>query len=384
MKLFQIQRTPSVKIRVLELGASNQLFGAERWILALARYLDPVSFEVTVSVTQDSNDGHTELIDAARALGLRTGLIRARGRFDPRMVTKLVRAIRSDRFDLVHSHGYKTDTLAYLATRLTGARWISTPHGWSTQMDWKLKAYVYLGSRILRFADAVAPLSEVLCADMNLLGVPEERNHLILNGVDLDEVREATPVSRASLGLNGDFVVGYIGQLIPRKRVAILIEAFALFQQRVPNSKLLVVGCGEEEESLKCLVGTLQLSGQVNLLGFRPDRLSLLKVFDVFVLPSELEGIPRCLMEAMLAGVTVVATQISGTTDLVKDGVTGLTFKPGDTQHLCSVLERAWRDSELTKSLQSQAKHLVENRFSAKRMASEYGRLFQELLESKR
>jgi glycosyltransferase involved in cell wall biosynthesis len=368
------------KIKVLELGSSNYLLGAERWILALVKNLDPAVFDVTVSVVQDSQDGQTGLLELASRLGIRTELIRVNGRFDPRAVGKLVRVIRSNQTDIVHTHGYKSDILGYLASRLTGAKHVCTPHGWATHMDLKLKAYVYLDRKILPQADGVAPLSLSLFHDMRRVGVPDIRNRLILNGVDLTEVQEAAPLSRRSLGLADQFVIGYVGQLIPRKRVDSLIRAFALFHKDNADSTLLILGAGEEETALKALAKSLDLGGKVRFLGFREDRLSYLKVFDLFVLPSELEGIPRCLMEAMAAQINVVASDIPGTTDLVKNGVTGLTFPVGDDNRLSRCLMRIKHNLPLARTLRVQAAKLVESQYSAQRMADEYGHLFRSLL----
>lgn len=371
------------KIKVLELGSSNYLFGAERWILALVQNLDPALFDVTVSVIQDSAGGQTGLLDLASHLGIRTESIRANGRFDPRAVGKLVRLIRSNRIDIVHTHGYKTDILGYLATRLTRARQVCTPHGWATHMDLKLKAYVYLGNKVLPRADGIAPLSNALLEDLRKMGVPSDRTRLIPNAADLVEVEQAPSWSRSSLGLEGQYVVGYIGQLIPRKRIETLILAFARFHEVVHNSTLLILGEGETETVLKGVAASHRLTEKIRFLGFREDRLSYLKIFDVFVLPSELEGIPRCLMEAMAAGVNVVASDIAGTTDLVKHRVTGLTFPVGNDAALFRNLMELKQESSLATSLREHALKQVEQHHSARRMGKEYGEFFQQLLTSK-
>jgi glycosyltransferase involved in cell wall biosynthesis len=371
------------KIKVLELGASNYLFGAERWILALTRNLDPDLFEVTVSVIQDSSNGETGLLESASRLGFQSELIRVSGPLDPRAITKLARLIRSRRIDILHTHGYKTDILGYLATRLAPALLICTPHGWSTHMDLKLKTYMYLGKKVLRRADAVGPLSKELFEDVRNLGIPLERNRLILNSVDLLEVQDALPHSRKSLELAGEFVIGYIGELIARKHVDTLVRAFAHLRQYNIDSTLMILGNGDQEPKLKQLVDSLNLSSRVRFLGFREDRLSYLKTFDVFVLPSELEGIPRCLMESMAAGVNVVATAIPGTITLIKDGVTGLTFPVDDYRELSDKLLLLQQNALLADSLRQRARAFVESHYSAQRMANEYSRMFRELLLQK-
>jgi glycosyltransferase involved in cell wall biosynthesis len=368
------------KIRVLELGASNYLFGAERWILALMRNLDLSSFDVTVSVIQDSNNGQTGLLESASRLGFRSEVIRINGAFDPRAISKLAKLIRSLRIDILHTHGYKTDILGYLATRLAPALLICTPHGWSTHMDFKLRAYIYLGKKVLRRADGVVPLSTGLFNDIRALGVPAARNRLVRNSVDLLEVQEARPHTRKSLGLEGEFVIGYIGELIGRKQLDTLLRAFERIQRENSNCTLMIIGNGDQESKLKGLADSLGVSPKVRFLGFREDRLSYLKLFDVFVLPSELEGIPRCLMEAMAARVNVVASAIPGTMDLIKEGITGLMFPVGNDRQLREKLLLLKLNPLLAESLREQAREHVASHYSAERMADEYSQLFRELL----
>jgi glycosyltransferase involved in cell wall biosynthesis len=367
-------------IRVLELAPGSTLFGAERWILALARNLDRSLCETVIAVIQDSPSDSLGLLDAAAKYGLTTRAIRVRGKFSPAAITKLATVIRTRAIDVVHTHGYKTDILGYLATRLAPAKLVCTPHGWSTHMDPKLRAYLYLNMKVLKRADAVMPLSETLRDDLRRIGVPERKNRLIANGVDLDEVREARKMPLSALGLEGNLVMGYIGQLIARKRLDSLVRAFAQFRCRFNRSSLVLVGTGDEEPSLRRLVRSLELEEAVKFTGFRDDRLSLLKSFDVLVLPSELEGIPRCVMEAMAAGVSVVASEIPGTTDLVKNGVTGLTFPVGDEQQLYEALVHLLQRPRLAIRMREAAASLIERDYSARRMADDYARFFHDLL----
>ncbi len=105
-------------------------------------------------------------------------------------------------------------------------------------------------------------------------------------------------------------MVGYIGRLIPAKGLVALLDAFALLD--LPSKKLAIVGEGPQREELEAYAAAKGLRECVSFFGFRSDRLAFLKGFDVFVLPSRSEGIPRCLMEAMAASVAVLASDIPG------------------------------------------------------------------------
>jgi glycosyltransferase involved in cell wall biosynthesis len=225
----------------------------------------------------------------------------------------------------------------------------------------------------------VAPLSRDLETGLKRLPWLKGKVELITNGVDLSEVTQsdsvADEVTVAKAG--GAFVVGYIGQLIARKRVDTLIEAFAGLQDK--SAVLFVIGDGEQRGALEALANQLGLAGRVRFLGFRNDRLDFLRGFDVLVLPSALEGIPRCLREAMAAGVPVVGTRIPGISDLIEDGHTGLMFDLGSDDQLEERLTRLLLDPALCEGLAFDAKRRVTESFSANAMAVSYQRLYLRL-----
>ena len=121
------------------------------------------------------------------------------------------------------------------------------------------------------------------------------------------------------------------------------------------------------------------IDNNVEFFGFKENRLDFLKGFDVFVLPSRLEGIPRCLMEAMAAGVVVVATDIPGCTDLVKHEHNGLLFKPDDVESLLANIEKYFVNNFHHKIGQNGRDFVVEN-YSAAKMAKKYEKLYEKLM----
>ena len=306
-----------------------------------------------------------------------------KGRFDFGAVTKLVEIIKSRNIDIIHTHGYKSDILGLLAARRAGIRIVSTPHGFSNNVGWKLRLFIRLGLFALKFVDKVAPLSEQLVFDLKRYGIKDKQLRFIENGVDLTELapyRKTLPVQdfSAASGLH----LGYVGQLIPRKGLADLLQAFNLLWQRFPDSKLTLIGEGSQRSELEALAKTLPAASAISFLGFRGDRIVLLKDFDAFALTSSLEGIPRCLMEAMAVGVPVVAYDIPGVDQLITHESTGLLAPLGDWQQLANHLIRLAAEPALANKISLAARQLVDQRFSATRMANEYQQLFLELLQS--
>lgn len=124
----------------------------------------------------------------------------------------------------------------------------------------------------------------------------------------------------------------------------------------------------------------LELEKRVVFTGFRSDAVRFLKTFDVLVLPSLVEGMPRCIMEAMAAGLPVVASDIPGNRDLVKHGETGLLFISGDYNDLSKKILYVMRNPAEAENLTRKAKERVAREFSSRRMAEEYTQLYSELV----
>jgi glycosyltransferase involved in cell wall biosynthesis len=367
-------------VRVLQLGSPNGMFGAERWILALARHLRAERVDTAIGVVQDApGGGEAPLLSHARALGFGTVSIEAPGRLARGAAPRLRALIRERRIDVLHTHFYKTTVLGALAVRGTGCALLATPHGWSTGDGLRLQAYEWLERVAFGRADAVAPLSPELERGLRRLPWVRPRLVPIRNGVDLAEVRAAQTVHPEVLEARrrGEFVVGYLGQLIPRKRVDTLIEAFAGLES--PRARLFVVGDGPERASLEAGARALGVADRVCFAGFRQDRLDWLRGFDALVLPSMLEGIPRCLMEAMAAEVAVAASDIPGTRELVTDGATGALFPPGDVAALRAVLRRLREAPVERGAMAARGRARVEAAFSAQAMARRYESLYDAL-----
>ena len=343
------------KIKVLQLGSSIDLYGAERWILALIRSIESSEIESLVGSIGDGTVEETALCLEAKKLGFSTHTFNSKSSFDFGVVSSLRNFILKNNISILHTHGYKTDLIGLLATTGLECKLISTPHGWTSNPDIKLRIYEIIDRLIFPFFDVVVPLSDGLFRSLQYIPGLKKKLQLIQNGVDTEEIEAEKNISPklSAWKAEGAFVVGYIGRLTPGKGLDVLFDAVANYAE--PHWRAAIVGEGEQEAELKSLVERLNLRSAVSFFGFRSDRLSFLKGFDVFVLPSRSEGIPRCLMEAMVAGVPIVASDIPGCRYLVKDGKTGLLFQVDNAMSLATAIKKvegsfSFRD-KLSKSL---------------------------------
>jgi len=366
-------------IRVAHVVGSTGLYGAERWILALLRYLAPDRVQAAVVNLVDEPGQSSDVIGAAAQRGIRAVDLYTGGRFNPAGIFRLARFIGESDYDIIHSHGYKADVLGLLAARLRGARIVSTPHGWSKEQDKRLSLYESLDRLALRLVDYACPLSPELGDDLRSMGVPQRKIRMVLNAVDVDEVDEIAPAMERR---PGETVVGYMGQLIRRKNLDCLITAFGRVAAERADVQLTIVGDGPLSGEMRASLARIGLSRRVRFTGYRADGVAMLKTFDVLVLPSWLEGIPRCVMEAMAAGVPVLASDIAGNRALIEDGETGLLFPPDDPARLAKAIVSMIEQPERAKTMAGRARTKIERSFSAQRMADEYAALYEECLTS--
>jgi glycosyltransferase involved in cell wall biosynthesis len=290
---------------------------------------------------------------------------------DVRSLVALFRHIRKIEPHIVHTHTSKAGILGRLAAWLARVPTIiHTPHGhvfyghFGRSLSRMFLQMEKLLGRITHHQIALTPEE---CNDYVNLGVAKSNNlSVIHSGVDLNRFKlnaAETNHKRKELSIPPDsLVVGYVGWLIPIKGVTYLVNAMAEVIQRHPNSLLVLVGKGdekaEEEIKLKEQVENLGLVDNVRFLGWRPDVNEIMVCFDIFVLPSLNEGMGRVLVEAMAAGLPIVASRVGGIPDLVKDGENGLLVPPANASALAKAISDLLTDKKKQKRMAEAGKKM--------------------------
>ncbi|MEO5588443.1 MAG: glycosyltransferase family 4 protein [Gemmatimonadaceae bacterium] len=193
---------------------------------------------------------------------------------------------------------------------------------------------------------------------------------VIYNGVEASTYDSALP---ADLGIpGGALAVGFAGSFEARKGVRELVHAWREAAAAVPAAHLVLVGKGTLEAEMKASLGD---TPRVHWAGYRTDMPAVLKALDVLVLPSYVEGAPNIVMEAMAAGVPVVATAVSGTPELVRDGIEARLLQPRDSGALARALVEVLSNEGLRKGFVSAASDRVRRLFGVGKMIDSYERM---------
>jgi len=377
-------------IKVLHFICSTGFYGAEKWILALANNSDRALVTSELVVTKENNNQDLQLVRDFNALGLTSHEIEMNGRFDPRAIKSLVTLLKEQNIDVLHSHGYKSDILGIVAAKIAGIKCITTPHGFEKTNDRKLEMFIAAGCRTFKYFDYTVPLSRELYADVQRYKVPDEKIIYIRNGVDLKDIEYRAPAENPAirnmdepLNLPENKTIGFIGQMIDRKNVSHLLDVFDKLAVSNSGLKLVLLGDGISRAKFEAYADKLASRDRISFLGFQSDPLAYLKTFDLFVMCSTLEGIPRCLMESMAMGVPVAAYDIAGVNQLLEHNKTGLLATLNNKDELYNSCKKLLWDEKLANKISLSAAKHIDEKFSAHRMAVEYTDLYQQLLDRK-
>lgn len=379
---------PARSVSVLELRSVRGTGGGpEKTILLGAAQAGP-GVAVTVCYLRDARDTVFGIDRRASAAGVDYVEVRERHSFDPSIWRPLRDLVRARAIDVVHAHDYKTDLLALLLSRSTGAAPLATAHGWTGQSRRERLLYYPADKRLLgRFPLVVAVSSDVK-ADLVANGCRPERVRVLLNGIDhraFFREQDRVPEARARFGLaDGQFAIGAVGRLEPQKRFDLLIKAFETVRQTYPSAQLLIAGDGSLKQALQSQIAARQLGSCCRLLGQVDDVPLFHHAIDMFVQSSTYEGTPNVVLEAMALETPVVATDVGGTGQLVTHGREGLVVPPGDTEALVSAMQNVLCDPAAAASRVAAARHRVETDLSFECRLRALEAIYREFAEARR
>ena len=378
-----------VRLNVLEMIDKPSLGGGQSVLLALAGHLDRERFAVSVCA---GSGGPLE--NEVRRLGLAFHPAEFRKKPAPGFSRDLARLLAGKKIDILHTHGGVAGLFGRRAARAARTPVVvHTLHGihYLHYRNPALRlAYIGLERFLSRTTSAVVCVSE---ADLALARkfrlAPEDRLRLIRNGVALFEKYEAEARVRVldELCVRLKFrspVVGTVARLHRQKGVVYFIRAAEIVVRTNPSATFVVVGGGPLEKKIQDEVARRGLGGRVILAGERADAFDLMTVFDVFVLPSLWEGLPLVLIEAAGLGKPIVATDIDGSREIIRDGDTGLLVPPADPEALAGAILRLAGDADLRRRLAEKARTEIPPAFSLKGMVARTERLYLDLAGAKR
>jgi len=370
-------------VRVCHVAPADGWAGAE---VQLALLLSLLAKRPDVDVSAVLlNDGR--LACKLRDAGISTCVIPESRHNSLSIAAQLAEHFKRRAIDIVHTHKWKDNVVAAVATIGGPVRWqVRTIHGSVEPFTW-FKALKARGVRALDYVanrwavDRIVTVSRDLTDEFAArFGV--DKVAYIQNGIDLDRVHVTRRPGelRADLGLPPNApVVGTMGRLVSVKALNVFLSAARVISDRRPDVNFVIAGSGPLESALKMQARNLNLQN-VLFLGHRDDSYDVLSLMDVFVLPSMNEGIPMVLLEALALARPVVASHVGGIPDIIEHDTSGLLSEPGNAHDVAQSCLSLLDDRGGAQRLGMNGRTRVEERFSADVMASTVADVYRTLV----
>jgi glycosyltransferase involved in cell wall biosynthesis len=378
--MFRARRLKVVTL-VREIGPGGG-GGAERVARDQLVELDPKRFErlLFVSRPPDPADGACRLaVEDVRGRGVDVRFLRRRFKYDPLAWWPLLRALRRERIDVLHTHAFGQNAWGSVIGRLAGVPVvIAHEHNWA--FTGRALRPVIDRELIARCASAMIVVSaEARRRMIEVERVPAERLVLLPNGIRPLPPGDGGAV-RAELGIgDSDPVIGTVCVIRKEKAIDVLLGAAAVLIRDLPRLRVLIVGHGPERTRVEAVAARLGLTDRVLITGARDDVSGALAAMDVAVLSSDYEGSPRSILEFMDAGKPIVATRVGGIPDVIDDGVHGLLVPPRDEAALASAVTGLLRDPDRGRRMGARARERCRRELSLDHTVQRLAELYEEL-----
>lgn len=392
--------TTNQSIKILSLVEATTINAVAKNVLEFHRVADelsenPLAFPningclVTFARDSNSSPSPNEFVAAARQQGLEVVAIPERGAFDFSVLPALRNVVEQQKPDIVVTHSVKSHFVLWRSQVWRDYPWVAFHHGYTTT-DLKMRAYNWLDRWSLPVADRLLTVCHAFARELaSTTRVPLERISVQHNSVRPSSPAAAADVQalKTRLGIADDErVVLSVGRLSREKAHSDLLAAYKLFAEQNPaiSSKLIIVGDGPEREKLESTAAAEGLKDRVIFAGQVRDVQPFYAAADVFVLPSHSEGSPNVLLEAMAAGVPIVATNVGGVPEVVENGETALLVPAKDRPALASGLAQILNDKNLAGRLTANSAALIADRFTPEKYVRALMDIYGEVIEKRR
>jgi glycosyltransferase involved in cell wall biosynthesis len=329
--------------------------------LSIATFYRPVARQ---TAAHPSN----QFIDAARAAGIEVDVIAETFQFDPRVISQLAAVLRRRNPDIIQTHGIKGHFLLWMSRLHMDRRWLAFHHGYTAE-NLKMHFYNTLNRVSLPAANRVITVCNPFAEMLANRGVDKSNIEVLPNSIENSAPVSAEEVGnlRKQLEIRPDErVLVTIGRFSTEKGHSDLISAMARLTQMLPDVSIrhVLVGDGLERHNVEHAAAAAGIRSRFIFAGYHQDVRPFYALADIYVLSSHSEGSPNVLLEAMTAGVPIVATAVGGVPETVRHEETALLVEPHHPEQLAEAVARLLNDDSLRRVFAGAASRDVANRFS--------------------
>jgi glycosyltransferase involved in cell wall biosynthesis len=376
---------PARRPRVLHLINSFEIGGTERQAVALLRRLNSERYDVRLAALRNVGPFYGEIEE--RFPNVQEFPLTSFYNLNAvRQLARLRALMASERVDILHAHDFYAGLIGAAAARLAGVRVIACQrhlklsdrpvHEWGTRIIHRLAHRILVNSEAIR--------DHILSRD----SAQANKIVVIKNGISSvagsSETRNLHEQLCHELEIDSDSkIIGMVARLQPVKGHRFFLEAASRVIAREPKAQFVLVGDGPLKSDIEDQAAHLGIKDRLHMLGDRTDAARILASFDLLVLASLHEGLPNAVMEAMAAGVPVVATAVGGTKELITDGETGYLAAPADTDALSERITFALVNERDRIKVAASGRQFINVEFGMERMVESVEKLYDELMHEK-
>lgn len=363
------------KIKLMQITHDLAIGGLQQVVVNLCRTIDRERFDVSVLCLRDLG----EFVQDVENMGVKViYLPQKKDGTDYFSFLKVARILKEENIDVIHTHNTQPFIDGTIAAILAGVKTIvHTDHARNFPDK---KRYMFAEWLVSHAAYKVVGVSEHTSSNlMKYEKISKKKISTIPNGIDGKryDIAVDKKKKRAELGIPGDgFVIGVAARLTEGKGISYLLQAMITLTIEFPGISLVIAGTGEYEEELKRQAKELEVADSTFFIGPRSDMPEILKVLDLFVLPSLHEGLPMVLLEAMAAGCPVVSTDVGGIFMAITNGENGSLVDSENSQALAMEISKVLKDKELRECYIRKGYERFRAEFSAETMTEQYQKLY--------
>jgi len=361
-------------INILHIDSESTWRGGENQLLLLHQGLIQLGHSSMI-ITQPNS----ELAIKLRMMNENFVEIPMRSEFDFPAAGKISRIIKNKRIHIIHTHTAHSHSIGVLAKMLRRSVKLIAHR----RVDFPLKKNIFSRMKYSK-TDRIIAISEGVKNALLKSGIEEKRIAIVYSGIDLsrfDRKFDLDALRKEYRIIEGKFIVGNIAHLAEHKGHKYLIESAKIVTEQAQDTLFVIVGEGKLKLELKLLARKLGVNDKIIFTGFREDIPELLYIFDIFVLSSYLEGLCTSLMDAMVMRKAIVATNVGGIPEVVKDGVNGILVPPKNPEKLAEAILTLRHNDELRKNMGNAGRNIVEEKFSSARMVLNVEKVYYDILK---
>lgn len=368
------------RIRVVHLATRLIVAGMGHVIASLIREMPSDCYQSAVWCLEESDILGRQL----QTEGYEVVELKRHWRRDFALLFRIAFLLRKNRIDILHCHDELSWFYGTIAAWLAGKkhRVLVTMHGRRTDIS---SRHLYEQKILAHFTAAIIAVSSYLRQQcINEIEITSKKVMTIYNGIPLfsqQSEQEQRYRARRILGLPEEaLVIGSVGRLAEVKNFDLLIDATADARVVIPFLRVVLIGEGPCYAHLAHKVAELDLSKIVTFTGLRQDVAEILPAFDFYVCTSNYEGVSLSILEAMMAGRTVIATAVGGNTEIIRHNETGVLIEKKNRLALAQAIIDLAHDENRCQRLGKQARRVVEENYCIDRMIQDYDRLYMGIL----